>query len=200
MGWLPLQHVLVHTHLKMVQTKAFSLFSFGKHCQNYLSIFKCSLTKPFFILFYWSHQRFWLGTIDSNWMGTLVNVTHGGKQGCTLPAVSMPMPFLLHHLCVAASTENSSRCSVTISLPKSWVCCELLQRSESTFEFLRRSGLFRTVINAFCLILPGCLLGGLFHPNKQLAFKSWPVTHIEHVFWQLLSPPPPRIFAWDKGK
>lgn len=32
----------------MVQTKDFSLFSFGKHCQNYLSIFKCSLTKPFF--------------------------------------------------------------------------------------------------------------------------------------------------------
>lgn len=29
---------------------------------------------------------------------------------------------------------------------------------------------FRTLINAFCLILPGCLLGGLFHPNS-----SWPL-------------------------
>lgn len=27
-----------------------SLFSFGKHCQNYLSIFKCSLTKPFYFI------------------------------------------------------------------------------------------------------------------------------------------------------
>lgn len=74
------------------------------------------------------------------------------------------------------------------------VCCQRLLRHESTSEILRRAVLFRTVINAFCLISLGCLLGGLFHPNSSWPFKVGP-SHVLNVFWQLLCSPPmePRL-------
>lgn len=178
----------------MVQTKVFSLLeNTAKMIFPYLNV----LSRSLFFLLKSSKVLTWYNWFKLN--GKACECNTWGQTGCALSAVSMPMPFLLHHLCVAVSTENSPRCSVTISLPKSWVCCELLQRSESTFEFLRRSGLFRTVINAFCFILPGCLLGGLFHPNS-----SWPLkvglSHRLNRCFDSCCFFFPRIFAWDKGK
>lgn len=139
-------HVLVHTYSEMVQKKETLLFSLLENRQN----------QPCQPLFHQSGQSF---LTRSNWNAWRQTV------------------FRLHHLCVAAIADNSPRCCVSLHRCQiTVICCERLLRCESTLEILRRCGLFRTVMNAFCLISPG----GLFHPNS-----SWPLkvalSHILNV-------------------
>lgn len=165
-GWLTQLHVSLHTHLKMVLNDDFFLFTVEKRCQN----------EPCKPLFYWSHQSFLTWCDWNAWRQTV----------CALTAVGMPVLFLLHRLCVAASMENSPRCCVTILLPNNLA---LLSTAPQVREHVWNSASFRPFQDSHKCILFDltCMpTGWTFSSRRQLASKSWSVTHIEHVFWQLL--------------